>query len=305
MQSAYVQLLDSTIRYLEHRRNQGQRQITVSAEAVRALFAPVQKISPPTATSASRAVSKISPAVRRATMPQPPLPATTIVIPAVPVTPQSQLIPISPNNPDKVVAYAELRKRVLACVKCPHLVATRKSVVFGTGNIDAQLMFVGEAPGADEDEQGEPFVGKAGQLLTKIIETMGLKRSDVYIANVLKCRPDTPQQKAGNRQPTDEEMATCLPYLHEQIDLIQPKVLVALGAVAIKGLLGCPVPITKSRGHWMEYRGLPLMPTFHPAYLLRTNSMKDKRAVWEDMLQVMEKLDLPISSRQRGYFSLK
>lgn len=304
MQSAYVQLLDSTIRYLEHRRNQGQRQITVSAETVRALFAPVQKISPPPAASFSRVAPKIPPALRRAPLPQPPLPAAA-VIPTAPASSRSQPVPISSVNPDKAAAYAELQKRVLACVKCPHLVATRKSVVFGTGNIDAQLMFVGEAPGADEDAQGEPFVGKAGQLLTKIIETMGLKRSDVYIANVLKCRPDTPQQKTGNRQPTDEEMATCLPYLHEQIDLIQPKVLVALGAVAIKGLLGRPVSITKSRGHWMEYRGLPLMPTFHPAYLLRTNSMQDKRAVWEDMLQVMEKLNRPISPRQRGYFSLK
>src|ERR1041385_8724588 len=130
-------------------------------------------------------------------------------------------------------------------------------------------MFVGEAPGADEDEQGEPFVGAAGQLLTRIIQTMGLSRETVYIANILKCRPDTPGQTSGNRKPTTEEMQTCIPYLHSQIDIISPKVLVALGGTAIEGLLGQAAGITRMRGKWQEYRGIPLMPTFHPAYLLR------------------------------------
>jgi DNA polymerase len=190
---------------------------------------------------------------------------------------------------------------VLPCTKCSHLAAARKNVVFGVGNPEAELMFVGEAPGADEDIQGEPFVGKAGQLLTKIIQATGLSRSSVYIANILKCRPDTPGQTAGNRQPTPEEMQTCIPYLHEQIDIIQPKVLVALGAVAVQGLLG-KTGITRLRGHWHVYRGIPLMPTYHPAFLLRNQSMAEKRRVWEDMLQVMEKLGLPISEKQRGYF---
>ena len=118
----------------------------------------------------------------------------------------------------------ELRQRAVACVKCPHLVKSRKNVVFGVGDINAQLMFVGEAPGADEDAQGEPFVGAAGQLLTRIIKAMGLSRENVYIANILKCRPDTPGQAYGNRKPTGDEMKTCLPYLLEQIDLIRPKV---------------------------------------------------------------------------------
>ena len=148
----------------------------------------------------------------------------------------------------KAAAFAELRERALACVKCPHLASSRKNVVFGVGSIDAELMFIGEAPGADEDEQGEPFVGKAGQLLTKIIQTMGLQRGDVYIGNILKCRPDTPGQTAGNRKPTAEEMQTCIPYLHEQIDLIRPKVIVALGATAVEGLLGKTIGITKLRG---------------------------------------------------------
>lgn len=212
---------------------------------------------------------------------------------------------VASSDPAKVAAFAELRTRVLACVKCPHLASSRKSVVFGVGNIDSPLMFVGEAPGADEDEQSEPFVGKAGQLLTKIIETMALKRGDVYIANILKCRPDTPGETAGNRKPTADEMATCIPYLHEQIDLIKPKVLVALGGTAVEGLLGKTVGITKLRGTWQTYRGIPLMPTYHPAYLLRNQALSEKRRVWEDMLQVMEKLELPITERQRNFFTKK
>ena len=163
-------------------------------------------------------------------------------------------------------------------------------------------MFVGEAPGADEDVQGEPFVGKAGQLLTKIIQAAGLDRGDVYIANILKCRPDTPGQAAGNRKPTSDEMTTCISFLHEQIDLIRPKVIVALGATAVEGLLGKTPGITRFRGTWSTYRGTPLMPTYHPAYLLRNQAMTEKRKVWEDMLQVMEKLGMPISEKQRNYF---
>jgi DNA polymerase len=208
--------------------------------------------------------------------------------------------PLDPK--EKSAAFAELQKRALVCVKCPHLAASRKTVVFGVGSIDAQLMFVGEAPGADEDEQGEPFVGRAGQLLTKIIQATGLSRADVYIANILKCRPDTPGQSAGNRKPTPDEMATCIPYLHEQIDLIRPKVIVALGATAVDGLLGKTVGITKLRGNWQTYRGTPLMPTYHPAYLLRNQAMSEKRKVWEDMLAVMEKLGMPISEKQQHYF---
>ena len=203
---------------------------------------------------------------------------------------------------EKTAAFAALRERVMVCVKCEHLASSRKNVVFGVGNIDAQLMFVGEAPGADEDIQGEPFVGRAGELLTKIIQAMGLQRSDVYIANILKCRPDTPGQSAGNRKPTTDEMATCIPYLHEQIDLIRPRVLVALGATAVEGLLGKTAGIMKLRGHWQTYRGTPLMPTFHPAYLLRNQAMTEKRKVWEDMLAAMEKLGMPISEKQRNFF---
>ena len=201
----------------------------------------------------------------------------------------------------KAEAIAALREQVLPCVKCGHLAKSRKNVVFGVGSIDAELMFVGEAPGADEDAQGEPFVGAAGQLLTKIIQAMGLTRQTVYIANILKCRPDTPGQSYGNRKPTLEEMQTCIPYLQAQIDLIKPKVMVALGGTATEGLLGLG-GIMKLRGNWQTYRGIPVMPTYHPSYLLRNQAPTEKRRVWEDMMQVMEKIGLPISEKQRGYF---
>jgi uracil-DNA glycosylase family 4 len=294
MATGYDQLLEATIQHLEDLKGRGVRHIAVTPETLRALAQPV-KISAP----AARATAPAAPAPVKA--------ATTAMSPVeIPVAAKilSEATPMPPKQTtkSKSAAMAALRERALACIKCPHLAASRKNVVFGVGSIDAQLMFVGEAPGADEDEQGEPFVGKAGQLLTKIIQATGLSRADVYIANILKCRPDTPGQSAGNRKPKSEEMETCIPYLHEQIDLIRPKVLVALGATAVEGLLGKTVGITKLRGNWQTYRGTPLMPTYHPAYLLRNQAMSQKRIVWEDMLQVMEKLEMPINEKQRNYF---
>jgi uracil-DNA glycosylase len=161
------------------------------------------------------------------------------------------------------------------CSRCKLHTLGRRQIVFGVGNPDADLMFVGEAPGADEDVKGEPFVGRAGQLLTKIIEAIGLKREDVYIANVIKCRP--PQ----NRNPEPDEVDTCEPFLFRQIDAIKPKVVVALGSFAARALLRTQDPISRLRGRVYEYRGAKLIPTFHPAYLLRNPS--SKKEVWEDM----------------------
>ena len=207
----------------------------------------------------------------------------------------------------KAAKLDALRGPVLACTKCPHLVQSRTQVVFGVGNPDAELMFVGEAPGADEDLVGEPFVGRAGQLLTKMIEAMNFRRSDVYIANILKCRPDMPPGEPGNRKPTHAEMDVCKPYLLQQIEIIQPKVIVALGGTAVEGLLGVQKEgITRTRGTWKEFHGIPLMPTFHPSFLLRpTNQMANKRHTWEDMLAVLERLGHEITAKQRGFFLLK
>ena len=206
---------------------------------------------------------------------------------------------VSQNKAELLTA---IRERVRACTKCEHLACSRTQTVFGVGNPDADLMFIGEAPGVDEDQQGEPFVGRAGQLLTKIIKAMNFAREDVYIANILKCRPDTPPGSFGNRPPTPTEMQTCRPYLVEQINIIQPSVLVALGAVAVEGLLGMRGTMRELRGRWHTYNGIPLMITYHPAYLLRNQAPSEKRKVWEDMLQVLERLDRPISERQRNYF---
>ena len=303
MSDAYGQLLDATIQHLEDLKLRGVRHVAVSPETLRTLVQPVK--TPMQTTAAGAPVSEPA----RTAFPKragsetgaPPPAAEQKSLLALPgETAPVQSPPFDPQA--KVTAFAALRERALACVKCPHLASSRKTVVFGVGSINAPLMFVGEAPGADEDEQGEPFVGKAGQLLTKIIQATGLQRADVYIANILKCRPDTPGQSAGNRKPTSDEMATCIPYLHEQIDLIRPKVIVALGATAVEGLLGKTIGITKLRGGWKTYRGTPLMPTYHPAYLLRNQAMSEKRKVWEDMLAVMEKLGMPVSEKQRNYF---
>jgi uracil-DNA glycosylase family 4 len=304
MSDVYDELLDAAIQQLQDLKTQGVRFIPVSPEGLSALNEVPR--ARPISESRREIVEQASPAKAGVpsslppTAPKPvvPTPAPSVLLQAAPVVAEVT----RRTEPAKAAAFAELSQRVMACVKCAHLVSSRKNVVFGVGSIDAQLMFVGEAPGADEDLQGEPFVGKAGQLLTKIIQTMGLQRGDVYIANILKCRPDTPGESSGNRKPTLEEMQTCIPYLHEQIDLIRPKVLVALGGTAVEGLLGKTVGITKLRGNWQTYRGIPLMPTYHPAYLLRNQALAEKRRVWEDMLQVMEKLEMPISEKQRNFF---
>lgn len=229
-----------------------------------------------------------------------PRPVSPRPAPLAPV--RTEVIQATPPDASKLQALTDLQNRAGQCILCPHLASTRTQVVFGVGNIEAELMFIGEAPGADEDAQGEPFVGAAGELLTRIIKAMGFARESVYIANILKCRPNMPPQTSGNRKPTPEEMKTCLPYLLAQIDIIKPRVMVALGATAVEGIFGQPMPIGKMRGQFRTFRDIPVMPTFHPAYLLRNQAMSEKRKVWEDMLQVLEKLDAPISEKQRGFF---
>lgn len=172
-------------------------------------------------------------------------------------------------------ALTAVRADIGDCVRCKLHAQGRRQIVFGVGNPEADLMFVGEAPGADEDVQGIPFVGRAGQLLTKIIEAIDLRREDVYIANVIKCRPP------GNRNPEQDEVDTCEPFLFQQIDVIKPKVIVALGTFAARTLLRTLDPISRLRGRVYEYRGAKLIPTFHPAFLLRNPAAK--REVWEDM----------------------
>lgn len=295
MASAYDQLLAATVSHLEDLKSKGTKYVNADPALLAQLAAerveekPDQKHKPSLSISASSFETVAQPIAD-------PEPAAEIfndllVDPSVELTPER-----------KEAEMARIRKRAMECVNCPNLANSRANVVFGVGTIHTDLMFVGEAPGQDEDQQGEPFVGAAGQLLTKIIKAMNLDREKVYIANVLKCRPDTPGQRSGNRKPKPEEMKTCKPYLLAQISVIRPKVIIALGATAVEGLLGKPMGIMKLRGNWQDFNGTPMMPTYHPAYLLRNQSLAEKRKVWEDMLAVMEKLSMPISDKQRGFF---
>ena len=186
---------------------------------------------------------------------------------------------------------AAIRGDLGDCRRCK-LAAGRTTLVFGVGDPRAELMFVGEGPGADEDLQGEPFVGKAGQLLTKMIEAMGYRREQVYIANVVKCRPP------GNRNPEPDEIEACEPFLKRQIEAVHPRVIVALGKFAAHTLLRSTIPITKLRGQWSEYQGVRLMPTFHPAYLLR--SPQEKAKAWEDLKLVLAALGRPVPAGGRA-----
>ena len=199
-----------------------------------------------------------------------------------PTKPSAPVPAAAPNDPPEV-KLEKMRLYSLNCRRCP-LAATRTNVVFGEGDPHAKLMFVGEGPGADEDRQGRPFVGRAGQLLDRMIAAMHLKREEVYIANVVKCRPP------GNRVPTPEEALRCIGYLERQIAFVRPQVIVLLGATATSFLLKRSEGITKLRGLWLDYRGIPVMPTFHPAFLLRQESAK--REAWHDLQQVMAKLGL-------------
>jgi uracil-DNA glycosylase family 4 len=209
---------------------------------------------------------------RAETYSEKPMPAQTIAIDDTPQT-----------------ALRLIREDIGDCTRCRLHKQGRKQIVFGVGNPEADLMFIGEAPGADEDEQGEPFVGRAGQLLNNMIKAMGLRREDIYIANIIKCRPP------GNRTPERDECETCSPFLMRQIEAIKPKVLVALGAVAARTLLAINAPMSELRGHWYDFRGTKLAVTYHPAFLLR--DPRQKKETWKDLQMVMKELGLAIPAK--------
>lgn len=190
------------------------------------------------------------------------------------------------SSPKEKADLEGLRQELGDCTRCG-LSSDRTKIVFGVGDPGAQVVFVGEAPGRDEDLQGEPFVGKAGQLLTRIINAMGLERDQVYICNVIKCRPP------GNRDPQQDEIAMCQPFLTRQLEIIRPRAICALGSFAARTLLNSDTGISRLRGHFHDYHGVPLMPTYHPSYLLR--KPQAKRDVWEDIQKIMELLGLPVT----------
>jgi uracil-DNA glycosylase len=201
--------------------------------------------------------------------------------------------PIDADSPARRLhELTVLAERVHDCTRCPELAATRTQTVFGVGPVGAEICFVGEAPGADEDRQGEPFVGVAGQLLNRIIAACGFRREDVFICNILRCRPP------GNRQPKPDECANCREYLDRSIELVRPKVICCLGAVAAQNLLGTKAGITRLRGQFYEYKATPVLCTFHPAALLEGRSPEKKKDVWEDMKMVLAKLGRPVPGKK-------
>lgn len=225
-----------------------------------------------------------------------PAPATPA---AAPVVKQDAVV----SGSGKAEQLAGLRKQAVRWAPAMALGTLRETMVFATGNPDAEIMLVGDAPGYNEEKECEPFVGPAGQKLNDILKAMGLKREDVYISNLVKFRPALPKQTTNNRKPTPEEMAACLPLVLAEISVVRPKIIIALGGTAAEGLIGLEGTVGFMRGKWHEVSGIPARATYHPSYLLQTGGSNDiKRALWEDMLAAMEKLGMPISEKQRGFF---
>jgi DNA polymerase len=250
-ETTYAGLLDGLEKYLEYQRDNGVLRVEVERAVLQEL-------------AAAPGTGGVAPA------PEKPAPAPETSAPG------------KRSAPEALSSLDDLAASVAACREC-RLCEVRTRTVPGEGNgREPDIMFIGEGPGADEDAQGRPFVGKAGQLLTKMIDAMGYSREQVYIANIVKCRPPE------NRAPLPEEMEACLPYLRRQIELIRPRIIIGMGATAIRGLLGKTAGITRLRGTWQEYEGIRLMPTFHPSYLLRDPSKK--KAVWQDLQLVLKAL---------------
>ncbi|MEO7099634.1 MAG: uracil-DNA glycosylase [Luteolibacter sp.] len=235
-------------------------------------------------------VQKISPRVEMpAETPQPPAPAAALEL--------------TMESSTRVGKLSDLRRQAETWAPARALGTLRETMVFATGNPDARVMLIGEAPGYQEEREREPFVGPAGQKLNDILKAMGISREEVYISNIVKFRPATANQTTNNRKPTPEEMAVCMPFVRAEIEIIQPQLIIALGGTAAEGLLGVEGNVTSMRGTWHDFGGTPVRVTYHPSYLLQSGGSNPvKRQVWEDMLAVMEKLGLPISEKQRGFF---
>jgi uracil-DNA glycosylase len=232
-----------------------------------------------------------APAPERITMPapepEPPAVATSVTVTGTTRTEQLD----------------SLRRQAENWAPAKSLGSLRETMVFATGNPEARVMLVGEAPGYQEEREREPFVGPAGQKLNDILKAMGISREEVYISNIVKFRPATPNQTTNNRKPTQQEMEACLPFVRAEIGIVKPECIVALGGTAAEGLLKLTGTVTSMRGPWHDFEGTPVRVTYHPSYLLQSGgNMNVKRQVWEDMLAVMEKLGLPISDKQRGFF---
>ena len=204
---------------------------------------------------------------------------------------------------DKEQRLDSLRRQAETWAPARSLGTLRETMVFSTGNPDARLMLVGEAPGFEEERRREPFVGPAGQKLNDILRAMGIDRKEVYISNIVKFRPATPRQSTNNRKPSPEEIAACLPFIRAEVEIVRPACIVALGGTAAEGLLGLSSSVASMRGRWHEFEGIPVRVTYHPSYLLQSGATHQiKRQAWEDMMEAMTLLGMPISDKQRGFF---
>ncbi len=291
---------------LRRLRGAGERSVTVSEESLEQLRAAVSASVADFSEPEAARPAAVAPAAveNRASAP--------VAARAVATPPPNKILAATPvvklPAGDKAARWAALHEMVVNDPVCRAQVRPGKKVVLGVGNLDAAIFFCGEAPGAEEEVQGEPFVGPAGQLLTRMIQGMGLEREQVYIGNIMNWRPDLPTppggMQVGNRPPTTEELNYCLPYLKAQIEIVQPQLIVALGATAAGGLLGAGTfkTLGEIKGRWHEFAGKPVMVTYHPSYILRNNSNRSKRAIWEDLLKVMERVALPVTDKQRNFF---
>ncbi len=262
------------------------RTLAAIRDSLRDLVADGVDFVPRAAATRSVAATGRQHAAPRPSSSAPPAPSPAFRPRVAPLTAPTQ---VADAAVAKLVLLDAIRAEIGDCRRCA-LCERRRSIVFGEGNPDARVVFVGEGPGEEEDKSGRPFVGRAGELLTKMIEAVGWRREDVYICNIVKCRPP------GNRDPQPIEVATCEPYLHQQLHALAPAAIVTLGRPAISALIGRPVAITKLRGSWLEWQGMPVMPTYHPAYLLRNYTRETRQAVWDDLRAVRERVEGSSSS---------
>ena len=287
--SAVSRPVDAVIQFLEAEQARGISHILLddgARQVLRDLHARARSAAAP---------RKAGPAIAEAPPTAAPNPPAAAPVAAAAV--------ISPGSGSKAERLENLRRQAENWQPARALGTLRETMVFATGNPDARIMLVGEAPGYEEERQREPFVGPAGQKLNDILKAMGLGRAEVYISNIVKFRPATPRQTTNNRKPTPEEMAACLPFVLEEIRTVRPACIVALGGTAAEGLLGLGGTVGSMRGKWHELDDIPVRVTYHPSYLLQSGSNNAiKRQLWEDMLAVMEKLEMPVSEKQRGFF---
>lgn len=289
--------VDLLIEFLRSEQEQGVSHVHLDEEARDGLRALLERSRVgKKASAAALASSPISPAAT-------PAVSFSLEPEAQVAAPPADASSLSIAGISREERLASLRSQAESWPAARSLGTLRETMVFAVGNPAARLMLVGEAPGYQEEKEREPFVGPAGQKLNDILKAMGLQREEVYISNIVKFRPAMPRQTTNNRKPTPEEMASCMPFVRAEIDIIKPECIIALGGTAAEGLLGLEGTVGGMRGKWHDLEGTPVRVTYHPSYLLQSGATGNaKRLLWEDMLAVMEKLGLPISDKQRGYF---